>query len=69
MKIIMTFIATMTIATLGLHAYTPQVDSEFTVTQIALDTAAENEAAINQALEAITEDKNISNEGGETEKK
>jgi hypothetical protein len=69
MKIIMTFIVTMTIATLGLHANTPQVDNEFTVTQIALDTATENEAAINQALEAITEDKNISNEGGETEKK
>ena len=68
MKIIMTSIVIMTIATLGLHANTPPVDGEFTVTQIALDTAAENEAAINQALEAIVEDKNISNEGGETEK-
>jgi len=69
MKIIMTFIVTMAIATLGLHAYTPQVDSEFTVTQIALDTAAENEAAINQALEAMVKDKNTSNAGGDTEKK
>ena len=69
MKIIMTFIVTMTVATLGLHANSPQVDSEFTVTQIALDTAAENEAAIYQALEDIVEDQNISNEGGETEKK
>lgn len=69
MKIIMTFIVAMTVATLGLHANLPQVDSEFTVTQIALDTAAENEAAIYQALEAIVEDQNISNEGGETEKK
>ena len=65
----MTFIVAMTIATLGLHANTPQVDSEFTVTQIALDTAAENEAAINQALKAMVQDKNTSNAGGDTEKK
>ena len=68
MHIIMTFIITMMIATLALHANTPQIDGDFTVTQIALDTAAENEAAINQALAAIQEDKNISIQGGDTEK-
>lgn len=68
MKIIIIPIVTIAIAVFALHANTPKVDSGFTVTQIALDAVAENEVAIHQALEAIVEDKNISHEGGETEK-
>lgn len=68
MKIIMTLIVTMAIATLAIQASTTDVKNEFTVTQIALDTAAETEAAMDQALEAVEEDKNTTMQGGDTEK-
>jgi tagatose-1,6-bisphosphate aldolase len=69
MKIIMTLIVTMAIATLAIQASTIEVNKEFTVTQIALDSAAETEAAMNQALEEIEEDKNTTIKGGDTDKK
>ena len=59
----------MMIITLGLHANTLYADSKFTVTQIALDTIAENEIALNQVLTSIVEDQNISNEGGDSKNK
>jgi tagatose-1,6-bisphosphate aldolase len=69
MKIIMTLIVTMAIATLAIQASTIEVNKEFTVTQIALDSATETEAAMNQALEEIEEDKNTTIKGGDTDKK
>jgi len=69
MKIIMTLIVTLSLTTLAIQASTTEVNKDFTVTQIALDTAAETEAAMNQALEEVQEDKNITTQGGDTEKK
>ena len=68
MKIIMTLIVTMVLATLAIQASNTEVKKEFTVTQIALDAAAENEAVTNQDLVEIEEDKNTTSEGGDTEK-
>ncbi len=65
----MTLIVTIALSTLLLQASNTYITQEFTVTQIALDAAADSEAAINQALEEIQEDKNISIQGGDTEKK
>jgi len=69
MKIIMTLIVTMAIATLAIQASTTDMKKEFTVTQIALDAAEANEAVQNQDLIEIEEDKNTTTEGGDTEKK
>jgi len=69
MKIIMTLIVTMAIATLAIQASTTEVKNEFTVTQIALDAAEANEAIQNQDLVEIEEDKNTTIKGGDTEKK
>lgn len=69
MKIIMTLIVTMAIATLAIQASTTEVNKEFTVTQIALDAAEANEALQNQDLVEIEEDKNTTNQGGDTENK
>ncbi|PTB88073.1 hypothetical protein C9925_00495 [cyanobacterium G8-9] len=69
MKIIMTLIVTMAIATLAIQASTTDVKNEFTVTQIALDAAEANEAIQNQDLVEIEEDKNTTIKGGDTEKK
>ena len=67
MKTIMTLIVTMMFTSLLLQANVPQDKREFTVTQIALDTAAESEAAMTQALAEIVEDKNETKEGGSSE--
>jgi len=69
MKIIMTLIVTMAIATLAIQASTTEVNKSFTVTQIALDAAEANEALQNQDLVEIEEDKNTTNQGGDTENK
>ncbi len=69
MKIIMTLIVTMVIATLAIQASTTEVKKEFTVTQIALDAAEANEALQNQDLVEIEEDKNTTTQGGDTENK
>ncbi len=68
MKTIMTLLVTMMLTSLLLQANAPQVHREFTVTQIALDSAAESEAAMTQALKEIVEDKNETIEGGTPEK-
>ena len=68
MKTMMTLIVTMMLTSLLLQANAPQVQREFTVTQIALDNAAESEAAMTQALAEIVEDKNETKEGGAPEK-
>lgn len=68
MKIIMTLIVTMALATLAIQASTTEVKKEFTVTQIALDVAEANEAIQNQDLVEIEEDKNTTTKGGDTEK-
>jgi len=68
MKTIMTLLVTMMFTSLLLQAHTPQVQREFTVTHIALDTASESEAAMTQALKEIVEDKNETKEGGTPEK-
>lgn len=60
MKYIMTLIVTLSLAFLSLQASSPSAKNGFTVTQIALDTAQENEEQLLQALEAIDEDKNAS---------
>ena len=69
MKIIMTLIVTMAIATLAIQASTTEVNKSFTVTQIALDAAEANEALQNQDLVEIEEDKNTTTQGGDTENK
>ena len=69
MKIIMTLIVTMVIATLAIQASTTEVNKSFTVTQIALDAAEANEALQNQDLVEIEEDKNTTTQGGDTENK
>ena len=68
MKTIMTLLVTMMLSSLLLQAHAPQVQREFTVTQIALDTAEESEAAMTQALKEIVEDENETKEGGTPEK-
>lgn len=68
MKILMTLIVTMMFTSLGLQANAPQVKREFTVTQIALDSASESEAAMAQVLSEIVEDDNTTEEGGSAEK-
>lgn len=68
MKTIMTLLVTMMLSSLLLQANAPQVQREFTVTQIALDTAEESEAAMTQALKEIVEDENETKEGGTPEK-
>ena len=68
MKTIMTLLVTMMLTSLLLQANAPQVQREFTVTQIALDTAEESEAAMTQALKEIVEDENETKEGGTPEK-
>jgi len=67
MKTFITLIAVTMFASLLLQANIPQTKRDFTVTQIALDTAAESEAAITQALEEIIEDENQTKEGGNLE--
>jgi uncharacterized metal-binding protein len=69
MKIIMTLIVTMAIATIAIQASTTEVNKAFTVTQIALDIEEANEAVHNQELMAIEEDENSTNKGGDTEKR
>lgn len=69
MKIIMTLIVTMALATLVIQASTTEGNKAFTVTQIALDAAEANEALQNQDLVEIEEDKNTTNQGGDTENK
>ncbi|MBA1420007.1 MAG: hypothetical protein FAF03_03880 [Epsilonproteobacteria bacterium] len=64
----MTLLVTMMFTSLLLQANAPQVQREFTVTQIALDTAEESEAAMTQALKEIVEDENETKEGGTPEK-
>jgi len=68
MKTIMTLLVTMMFTSLVLQANAPQIHREFTVTQIALDTAEESEAAMTQALKEIVEDENETKEGGTPEK-
>jgi len=68
MKIIMTLIVTIALATLATQASTTEVNKEFTVTQIALDVAEVNEAITNQDLVQVEEDKNTTSEGGDTKK-
>ncbi len=68
MKTIMILLVTIMLTSLLLQANIPQVQREFTVTQIALDTAEESEAAMTQALKEIVEDKNETKEGGAPEK-
>ena len=69
MKIIMTLIVTMALATLAIQASTTEANKAFTVTQIALDAAEANEALQNQDLVEIEDDKNTTNQGGDTENK
>ncbi len=65
MKTIMIPIVTILLGTLTIQASTLEVNNAFTVTQIALDAAAENATELQQALIEIEEDENSTNKGGD----
>jgi len=62
MKVIMALIVTFSLATFSLQASNAPQISEFTVTQLALDAAHENDMAIQLMLEKMGEDENSSQE-------
>jgi len=58
MKVIMAPIVTLVVVTLSLYARNTPLTQTFTVTQLALDAAYENDAIIQDILEEIEKEEN-----------